>query len=126
MEAQAAAGDGEDAEMDDAPQEEAIDPYELMTPVEILSKIPKDYWDKIEAKKWQERKEALEAVQKLLENPCLEKGEYGDLMRTLRKVIAKDTNVMLVTIAAKCIHGLASGLRKKFASYAVEVSASFC
>lgn len=61
-------------------------------------------------------------MQKLVENPCLEKGDYGDLVRSLKKVISKDTNVMLVTLAAKCIHGLASGLRKKFAAYAVDVS----
>ena len=35
-----------------------------------------------EAKKWQERKEMLEAVQKLLENPKLEKGDYHDLVKT--------------------------------------------
>jgi cytoskeleton-associated protein 5 len=67
-------------------EEEAVDPYDLMTPVEILSKIPKDYGEKIEAKKWQERKEALESVQRLVENPCLEKGDYGDLVRSLKKV----------------------------------------
>ena len=31
----------------EAEEEEAIDPYELMTPVDILSKIPKDFWEKI-------------------------------------------------------------------------------
>ncbi|KAK7892004.1 hypothetical protein WMY93_023967 [Mugilogobius chulae] len=52
-----------------------------------------------EAKKWQERKEALEAVE----------------------VVGKDANVMLVSMAAKCLAGLASGLRKKFGQYAGQV-----
>lgn len=39
-----------------------------------------------EAKKWQERKEALEAVEALAKNPKLEGGDYGDLVRALKKV----------------------------------------
>lgn len=106
--------DGGDAE-DDAP---AIDPYEHMEAVEILSKLPKDFYDKIEAKKWQERKEALDALEALVKNPKIESGDYGELVRALNKVVGKDTNVMLVTLAAKCIAGLATGLRTKFGNYA--------
>ena len=32
-------------EVDEAPED--MDPYELMDPVEILSKMPKDYYEKI-------------------------------------------------------------------------------
>uniref|UniRef100_A0A3B3V6D8 Cytoskeleton associated protein 5 n=1 Tax=Poecilia latipinna TaxID=48699 RepID=A0A3B3V6D8_9TELE len=99
----------------------AVDPYDLLEPVEILSKMPKDFYDKIEAKKWQERKEALEAVEALTKNPKLENGDYGDLVRALKKVVGKDANVMLVSMAAKCLAGLASGLRKKFGTYAGQV-----
>lgn len=38
------------------------------------------------------------------------------------QVVGKDTNVMLVSLAAKCLAGLASGLRKKFGTYAGQVS----
>uniref|UniRef100_A0A8C7SFT3 Cytoskeleton associated protein 5 n=1 Tax=Oncorhynchus mykiss TaxID=8022 RepID=A0A8C7SFT3_ONCMY len=116
FEQQQAAGGDEDDEP--APQ---VDPYELLEAVEILSKLPKDFYDKIEAKKWQERKEALEAVETLAKNPKLENGDFGDLVRALRKVIGKDANVMLVTLAAKCVAGLAAGLRKKFGTYAGHV-----
>uniref|UniRef100_A0A3B4WQQ0 Cytoskeleton associated protein 5 n=1 Tax=Seriola lalandi dorsalis TaxID=1841481 RepID=A0A3B4WQQ0_SERLL len=95
----------------------AVDPYELLEAVEILSKMPKDFYEKIEAKKWQERKEALEAIEALTKNPKLENGDYGDLVRALKKVVGKDANVMLVSLAAKCLAGLASGLRKKFGTY---------
>lgn len=37
-------------------------------------------------------------------------------------MIGKDANVMLVTLAAKCVAGLAAGLRKKFGTYAGHVS----
>ncbi|KAF7653352.1 hypothetical protein LDENG_00084060 [Lucifuga dentata] len=109
--------DGEDEEETAA----AVDPYELLEAVEILSKIPKDFYEKIEAKKWQERKEALEAVEILTKNLKLENGDYGDLVRALKKVVGKDANVMLVTVAAKCLAGLATGLRKKFGTYAGQV-----
>lgn len=63
-----------------------IDPYELLEPVDILSQLPKDFYDKCEAKKWQERKEALEALEQLVANPKLQTGDYGDLVRALKKV----------------------------------------
>ncbi|KAL2093484.1 hypothetical protein ACEWY4_010796 [Coilia grayii] len=117
---QASGGDQVDGD-DDEECVEAADPYELLEAVEILSKLPKDFYDKIEAKKWQERKEALEAVETLTKNPKLESGDYGDLVRALKKVVGKDTNVMLVALAAKCLARLAAGLRKKFGTYAGQV-----
>ncbi|XP_035011741.2 cytoskeleton-associated protein 5 isoform X3 [Hippoglossus stenolepis] len=113
---------GADSDGDDeADTVAAVDPYELLEAVDILAKIPKDFYDKIEAKKWQERKEALEAVELLAKKPKLENGDYGDLVRALKKVVGKDANVMLVSLAAKCLAGLASGLRKKFGTYAGQV-----
>lgn len=41
-------------------------------------------------------------------------GDYGELIRTLKKFISKDTNVMLVALAAQCSAGLAKGLRSHF------------
>ncbi|XP_065610988.1 cytoskeleton-associated protein 5 [Cyrtonyx montezumae] len=117
---QAARGDedGGDNEEEKVPQ---VDVYELLEAVDILSKLPKDFYEKIEAKKWQERKEALEAVELLVKNPKLESGDYADLVKVLKKVVGKDTNVMLVALAAKCLAGLAYGLRKKFGQYAGHV-----
>lgn len=63
-----------------------MDPYDLADPVDILSKMPKDFYEKIEAKKWQERKEVLEVVENLVKTPRLENGDYGDLVRALKKV----------------------------------------
>lgn len=58
----------------------------MLEPVDILSKLPKDFYEKLEAKKWQERKEALEALDALVKNPKLENGDYGDVVRALKKV----------------------------------------
>ncbi|CAK9799265.1 Protein mini spindles [Anthophora plagiata] len=95
-----------------------IDAYELLEPVDILSKLPKDFYEKLEAKKWQERKEALEALETLVKNPKLENGDYGDVVRSLKKVISKDTNVVVVALAGKCLAGLAASLKKRFQPYA--------
>lgn len=46
-----------------------------------------------EAKKWQERKEALEAIETLTKNPKLENGDYGDLVRALKKVSAETSKL---------------------------------
>ncbi|CAF4840338.1 unnamed protein product [Pieris macdunnoughi] len=96
-----------------------MDPYDLMDPVEIISKLPKDFYDKLDAKKWQERKEALDALDNLLKNaPKLEPGDYADLVRALKKVVSKDTNVMLVALGTRLLGAVASGLRNKFQPYA--------
>lgn len=105
-----------DPEQDEADE---IDPMDLIDPVDILSKLPKDFYEKLEAKKWQERKESLEALETLLANPKLASGEYGDLVRALKKVVTKDTNVILVAMAGKSIACLAKGLGKKFQPYGV-------
>ncbi|XP_078405682.1 cytoskeleton-associated protein 5 [Cetorhinus maximus] len=114
-----AAGDEED--VDEESEAPVVDAYDLLESVEILLKLPKDFYDKIEAKKWQERKEALEALEVLVKNPKLESGDYADVVRALKKVIGKDSNVLLVALGAKCLAGLACGLRKKFQSYATHV-----
>lgn len=109
--------DDEDDGYNDQGHEE-IDPLDLIDPVDILSKLPKDFYDKLEAKKWQERKESLEALQTLLENPKLEPGDFGEVVKALKKVLTKDSNVVIVAMAGKCIGGLAKGLGKKFSPYA--------
>ncbi|CAL4065491.1 unnamed protein product, partial [Meganyctiphanes norvegica] len=114
MEAQGEDGEEEEDEEEDGPEEKEIDPYEFMEPVDIVSKLPKNFYELIEAKKWQERKEALDALLPLSESPRIEPGDFHELMKALKKVISKDTNVMLVTLAAKCTSGLARGLKKKF------------
>ncbi|KRG01671.1 protein mini spindles isoform X3 [Drosophila mojavensis] len=98
---------------------EDVDPMDLIDPVDILSKMPKDFYDKLDEKKWTLRKESLDALEKLLtENPKLEAGEYGALVSALKKVITKDSNVVLVALAGKCLAMLAKGLSKRFSTYA--------
>ena len=37
----------------------------------------------------------------------------------LNQIIAKDSNVMVIAVAGKCLTGLANGLKKKFSPYAL-------
>ena len=115
-----AAGDaGSDiGSVDAAP--DAIDPYDLMEPAELHSKLPKDFKEKLEAKKWQERKEVLDNLLAILQkNPRLIVTDYYELVNDLKKMVAKDANVNIVIVAAKCITGIANGLRKDFSKYAL-------
>lgn len=95
-----------------------MDPYDLADPVDILSQLPKDFYEKIEAKKWQDRKEALEVLEKLVKTPKLQTGDYADLVRALKKMIEKDSNVVVVALAGRCLAGVATGLKKRFQPYA--------
>ena len=121
MEARAEGGDDDGAEEDDGEDEaDAVDPMDLLEPVNILPLLPKDFYELLEAKKWQERKQSLEAAKELIaKNPRLAPGDYADMVKALKKVISKDTNVMLVALAGHTLAGLASGLRKQFSPYAV-------
>ncbi|CAB4012818.1 cytoskeleton-associated 5-like, partial [Paramuricea clavata] len=73
------------------------------------------------ATKWSTRKEALEKLEKLTSNPKIEGGQFGELMAVLKKAITKDSNVIVVALAGKCVTGLATGLRTKFAPYATSI-----
>ncbi|XP_064115377.1 cytoskeleton-associated protein 5-like isoform X2 [Macrobrachium nipponense] len=120
MEAQ---GDEEEEEGEEEEEEASeIDVYDLMVPVDILSQLPKDFYEKIEAKKWQERKEAVDLLLPLTQNPRLETGDYHELMKVLKKIIGKDTNVMIVAQAGLCVAGLAKGLKKKFTPFALSLT----
>ncbi|CAB4053900.1 CKAP5 [Lepeophtheirus salmonis] len=99
--------------------EEAIDPYDLIEPVDILQKIPKNFFELVEEKKWQSRKEALDVLLPLTKTPKIVPGDFNEIIRVLKKFITKDTNVMLVAIAAQCIAGIAKGLRSSFKQGAV-------
>lgn len=90
----------------------------MIEPVDILNKLPKEFYERCEAKKWQDRKDALEELSTLTANPKLEPGDYGDLVRVIKRIIGKDANVMVVAVAGKCLTGLANGLKKKFSPYA--------
>uniref|UniRef100_A0A3Q0KG40 Putative microtubule associated protein xmap215 n=1 Tax=Schistosoma mansoni TaxID=6183 RepID=A0A3Q0KG40_SCHMA len=94
-----------------------VDLDDMITPVEVLCKIPNDYWQKIGEKKWQDRRDALEAVEKITNVPRIVPGDFTDLVKSLIQVVNKDTNIILVTLAAKILGQIARGLKSKFSPY---------
>ncbi|KAH3685138.1 hypothetical protein WICPIJ_003905 [Wickerhamomyces pijperi] len=109
-------GDG-DVVMGDSDEPQNMDPYDLMDPVDVLSKIPEDLSAKVSVTKWKERVEALTEVDEILKKVIkLADADYTDLVRTLAKCI-KDVNVQVVTLAANCIEYISKGLRERFHKY---------
>lgn len=94
-----------------APKE--IDAYELAEAVNVLGKCTPQFYTDITSKKWKERKEALEAVVGAADSPRIESGDYGELIRGLKKLFA-DANVFVVELAIRLIGLLGRGLRKEF------------
>ena len=73
-------GGGAEAEEEEE-EEEAMDPYDLMDPVDILEKLPKNFYSLVEEKKWQLRKEALDALLPLAQTPKIAPGgDYHELV----------------------------------------------
>ncbi len=103
---------GDDAE-DEAPEVEEID---LTEPVDIFSKVPKDFHDNLASTKWKDRKEALDAFFAVANVPRIKDGPFDDIITALAKCM-KDANIAVVTVAANCIEVLAKGQRKSFAKY---------
>ncbi|CAF3916372.1 unnamed protein product [Rotaria sordida] len=103
--------------------QEDLDPFEMLEAVNILDRLPKDFFDKIESKQWKERKEVLDDLLTLLtQNPKpAPEADYFELIKSLKKIISKDSNVPVVLVAAKCLTSLAKGLKKAFKSHAVGV-----
>ncbi|CAI5438088.1 unnamed protein product [Caenorhabditis angaria] len=94
--------------------------WDYIDEVDILPKLPPNFDELRESKKWQERKEALEVLLKLLtDNERLStKVSYAELIGNLQTILAKDANINCQALAAKCIGKFASGLRSKFAGFA--------
>ncbi|ODV98497.1 hypothetical protein PACTADRAFT_31888 [Pachysolen tannophilus NRRL Y-2460] len=96
----------------------AIDAYDMIGPVDVLSKLPSNINDRINSTKWKDRKELLEEIQKDLNVMKMSPdGDYTDLLRMLAKCVLKDANIQCVQLAANSIEFTAKGLRNKFERY---------
>ncbi|KAM7188054.1 Armadillo-type fold [Naviculisporaceae sp. PSN 640] len=113
-----AGGAGAEDEYDEGGEEEPaeIDAFDLAEPQDVLSKLPKDFFDNLASSKWKERKEALEALYAIVNVPRIKDADFGEVNRALAKCM-KDANIAVVTQAAQCIELLAKGLRKGYGRY---------
>ncbi|KAF2655216.1 spindle pole body component alp14 [Lophiostoma macrostomum CBS 122681] len=114
-EAAVAAPSGGD-EYGEEEEEAAIDLEPEYEAVDVMSKIPKDYSERLASSKWKDRKEALDEVHKVLDFPKIAEGSFDELVRGFAKSM-KDANIAVVTTAANCVELLAKGLKRSFAKY---------
>ncbi|EJD75521.1 CBR-ZYG-9 protein [Loa loa] len=106
------------------PAAQEIDPWDMLDPVDVLAKLPGNFMEGIDSKKWVDRRDALQSLLVLCtENPKLcPKANYGEFVALLKKILEKDANINVCALAARCLTAFATGLRKKFAQYATMVA----
>ena len=109
-------GEGEGGEEGADEDDGEVDAFDLSEPVDVLSKVPKDFHDMMASSKWKDRKDALDALYAVLNIPRIKDGQFDDITKALAKSM-KDANIAVVTVAANCINLLAKGLRSGFAKY---------
>ncbi|KAG1588318.1 hypothetical protein G6F48_005356 [Rhizopus delemar] len=100
----------------DIEMEQEIDAYDLADPVDITLKLPGNFYELLTSKKWQERREALDALLAQSKTPKIVNKDYSELILALAKRI-NDANVLLVGVAANCVESIAQGLRADFGIY---------
>lgn len=94
------------------PQE--VDSYEYAEPVDIMPSLNKEFWEGLGSKKWSERRDSLQKLKALASQPRLATGDHGELLREIRKVIVKDSNVVCVGEAIACVGAFSKSLRASF------------
>lgn len=104
---------------EEVPEEEEepdIDLEPEVVAVDVFPKLPKDLNDRLNSTKWKDRKEVLEDVFAVVNQPALQEGPFDEIIRGLAKSM-KDSNIAVVTIAANVVEAIALGLKKSFAKY---------
>ncbi|KAF2690294.1 ARM repeat-containing protein [Lentithecium fluviatile CBS 122367] len=112
----AAAAPGQDEEYVEDEEEAAIDLEPEFEAVDVMSKVPKDFTERLASSKWKDRKEALDETHKVLNVPRIADGQFDELVRGFAKSM-KDANIAVVSTAANCVELLAKGLKRGFAKY---------
>ncbi|KAI4763441.1 ARM repeat-containing protein [Aureobasidium sp. EXF-3400] len=116
QEAAEEAGDAPAEQAEDDDEEGAIDLEPEFEVVDVMSKVPADFSERLNSSKWKDRKEALEELFTAANQPAIQEGPFDDVMRGLAKSM-KDANVACVIAAANCVEVLAKGLKKSFSRY---------
>ena len=115
--AAASQNDGAAVQEEEVQEEEAeVQAFDLAEPVDVLSRIPADFHEKMASAKWKDRKEALDALYEVANAPRIKEGHFDEVLAVLAKSM-RDANVAVVTVAANCVDVLAKGLQRSFAKY---------
>ncbi|EST07076.1 CLASP N-terminal domain protein [Kalmanozyma brasiliensis GHG001] len=102
-------------------EDDDVDPYDLAEPVNVFGsrEFPADFEEMVNSKKWQERKETLETILKILNSsPKVQPdSRFDGLVDHLALKIQKDANINVVLVSCQCLEAMAKGLRDNFSRY---------
>lgn len=104
------------AEEEEEDEEAAIDLQPEFEAVDVFSKVPGDFGDRLASSKWKDRKEALDETFAAVNHPAIQEGPFDEIIRGCAKSM-KDANIAVVTVAANVVEAIAKGLRKSFSKY---------
>ena len=93
--------------------------FDISAPKEILSAFGPDWaTTTLAIKKWNEKKDAIEAVIAAADTPKLAPGDYSGLIDVLKK-LAVDAHATVAQYAIRALGFLANGLRQAFHDHAI-------
>ena len=118
VEAAAEAGP-EGEEPDEVEEEPEIDLLgdEDAPPVDILKRLPENFYERTNSKAWAERRDAFtEFLDVAKAAKKLQEGPFDDIVQILAKTM-KDTNILVLVLGANVVDVLAKGLKRSFGKY---------
>ena len=115
------AGEGDGGEVEDAGEGGEVEVVDLAEPIDVYSKIPKNFQENMASSKWKDRKDALDGLLDILRVDRIQPAPFDEPVAILAKCM-KDANIAVVTVAANCVEALAKGLRRSFAKYHGKIS----
>jgi len=87
--------------------------------VDVMASLPSDWFETVGAKKWQERKAALDTLVKVVERVRpMHNADYSMLAHKLMSVIQDDININVIASALQAVGLLAKSLSETFREHA--------
>lgn len=86
---------------------QGLDAYELAEPVDVVKQLDKAFWEGLASAKWTERRNALQRLRAITANPRLATGDLANVLRELKKIVGKDSNVVCVAESIACVGAFA-------------------
>lgn len=111
---------GDEAEIDLAEEVDLLAKLSKMK-FEVDEGVTKDWYTAVECKKWNVRRDALNAAVEAIGDGRLPSTSYNEVIARLHKILRKDSNVNVVSHAVKLVGALAQGLRKNFSPASAKV-----
>lgn len=73
---------------------EETDAFDFADPVDITANLPSNFYELLVSKKWQERREALDALLEKAKTPKIMDKDYSELIAALVKVNLSFSNLI--------------------------------